>query len=35
MAAVQLQEFAFHKLCGVIVTGNADSLSRGADGFKN
>jgi len=35
MAAVELQKLRFHKLGGIIVTGDADCLSCRADGFKD
>ena len=35
VAAVQLHKLCFHKFCRVIVPGDTDSLSPGADGFKD
>ena len=35
MFAVKFHKFAFYKLCRVVVPGNTDCLSSGADRFKD
>jgi hypothetical protein len=35
MFAVQFHKFCFYKLCRVVVPGDTDCSSFGADGFKN
>ena len=35
MFAVQFHKFCFYKLCWVVVPGDTDCSSFGADGFKN
>ena len=35
MFAVQLQKLGFHQLRRIIVTGNAEGLAPGTDGFKD